>query len=58
MKVKENVFVITGAASSIGEAAARALVKVGAKVLLGDINHEALKGVTDSISFKSVARSE
>ena len=55
MEVKESVFVITGAASGIGEASARALVKEGAKVVLGDMNEEALKAVADSISLESVA---
>jgi 3-oxoacyl-[acyl-carrier protein] reductase len=50
MEIKESVFVITGAASGIGEASARALVKEGATVVLGDSNEDALKMVANSIS--------
>ncbi len=43
MEIKGSVFVITGAASGIGEASARAMIKEGAKVVMGDMNEEALK---------------
>lgn len=55
MEVKESVFIITGAASGIGEASARALVLEGARVVMGDMNEEALKAVADSISSELVA---
>ncbi len=55
MELHESVFIITGAASGIGEAAARSLVKEGARVVLGDMNEEALKLVADSISSDLVA---
>ncbi|HVE60736.1 MAG TPA: SDR family oxidoreductase [Chitinophagaceae bacterium] len=55
MELKESVFIITGAASGIGEAAARAFTKEGAKVVMGDMNEEALMSVADSISSESVA---
>ena len=55
MEIKGSVFVITGAASGIGEASARALIKEGAKVVMGDMNEEALKLVADSISSDLVA---
>ncbi len=55
MEIKGSVFVITGAASGIGEASARALIKEGAKVVMGDINEAALKLVADSISSDLIA---
>ncbi len=55
MEIKGSVFVITGAASGIGEASARAFIKEGAKVVMGDMNEEALKLVADSISSDLVA---
>jgi 3-oxoacyl-[acyl-carrier protein] reductase len=49
MQVKNSVIVITGAASGIGEAAARALAAAGAKVVLGDMNEENLHAVKQKI---------
>ncbi len=50
MKIEGSVVVITGAASGIGEAAARSLAAMGAKVLLGDMNEERLKIITTEIN--------
>jgi 3-oxoacyl-[acyl-carrier protein] reductase len=49
MQVKNSVIVITGAASGIGEAAARALAAAGAIVVLGDMNEENLHAVKQKI---------
>lgn len=49
MQVKNNVIVITGAASGIGEASAVALAALGAKVVLGDMNEEKLNAVRQTI---------
>ncbi|MEO6733644.1 MAG: SDR family oxidoreductase [Ferruginibacter sp.] len=49
MQVANSVFVITGAASGIGEAAAIALGAAGAKVVLGDMNIEKLASVKQTI---------
>lgn len=40
MQIKDQVFVVTGAASGLGAATARLLVERGAKVLLADLNLE------------------
>lgn len=50
MKIEGSVVVITGAASGIGEAAARSLAAMGAKVLLGDMNEERLEIITAEIN--------
>lgn len=49
MKVDSIVAVITGGASGIGEAIAIELAKQGAKIVLGDLNKEALERVVRSI---------
>lgn len=41
MKIKDNVFVVTGASSGLGAATARMIVEHGGKVLLVDLNEEA-----------------
>lgn len=41
MNITGNVFVITGGASGLGAATARALLEAGGKVLLADVNEEA-----------------
>ena len=50
MKINGSVVVITGAASGIGEAAARYLSAAGAKVVLGDMNAERLPLITGEIT--------
>ena len=50
METRNSVVLITGGASGIGEAAAKALAKEGARVVLGDTNEEQLKRVADEIS--------
>lgn len=49
MKIENSVVVITGAASGIGEAAAIALARMGAKLVLADLDAEKLQSVTDAI---------
>lgn len=49
MQIKNSVAVITGAASGIGEAAARALAAMGAHVVLADMDEAKLKTVLESI---------
>ena len=50
MEIKGSVVVITGAASGIGEAAARSFAAMGAKVILGDMNEEKLQTITAEIN--------
>lgn len=41
MQINNKVFLVTGAGSGLGAATARALVEVGARVVLADLNREA-----------------
>lgn len=50
MKLKDKVAIITGAASGMGKAIAIRFAKEGAKVVLSDINQEALDEVVDQIT--------
>ncbi|MGO3738007.1 MAG: 3-hydroxyacyl-CoA dehydrogenase [Marinomonas foliarum] len=66
MQIQDKHFVVTGSASGIGEAVARRLHGLGAKVTLADVNEEGLKrvkadlgervqgGVTDIVDEESV----
>lgn len=45
MQVKNNTFLITGAASGLGEATAERLVTSGARVVLCDLNENALRAL-------------
>ncbi|MFA5710106.1 SDR family NAD(P)-dependent oxidoreductase [Mycolicibacterium sp.] len=49
MTENSKVALVTGAASGIGEATARALVAAGAKVYLGDINEEGAKAAATAL---------
>ncbi len=49
MQINNSVAVITGAASGIGEAAAKALAVMGAKVVLADMDAVKLQGVVTAI---------
>ncbi|HEY9184760.1 MAG TPA: glucose 1-dehydrogenase [Salegentibacter sp.] len=50
MELKGKVALITGAGSGIGEATARIFAEEGAKVLLTDINEDAVKKITNQIN--------
>lgn len=50
MNVKEQVFVITGGASGIGEAVARYVAAAGARVVIGDMNQEGVDRVVTEIN--------
>lgn len=50
--IKEKVVVVTGASSGIGEAIARHLSSLGAKVVLGARRIDHLKKITESIKIK------
>lgn len=54
MTLEGKVALVTGAASGIGEAAARALVDLGATVWLADINAEAAKTAAAPMGGRSV----
>ena len=54
MTLEGKVALVTGAASGIGEAAARALVDLGATVWLADINAEAAKNAAAPMGGRSV----
>jgi NAD(P)-dependent dehydrogenase (short-subunit alcohol dehydrogenase family) len=45
-----QVALVTGAASGLGQAAARAFSHAGAAVVLSDVNEEALRGTTDELT--------
>lgn len=49
MQINQSVAVITGAASGLGEAAARSLAALGAKVILADMNLEKLQFIADEL---------
>ncbi len=49
MQINHSVAVITGAASGLGEAAARSLAALGAKVILADMNLEKLQLITNEL---------
>ena len=49
-RVQDKVAIITGAASGLGFAAARMLLKEGAKVILTDVNREVLESMQDRLN--------
>ena len=49
-RVKDKVAIITGAASGLGFAAARMLLKEGAKVVLTDVNREVLDSMLERLN--------
>ena len=49
-RVQNKVAIITGAASGLGFAAARMLLKEGAKVVLTDVNHEVLDSMPERLN--------
>ncbi len=49
-RVQDKVAIITGAASGLGFAAARMLLKEGAKVILTDVNREVLDSMPDRLN--------
>ena len=44
MDIAGKVFIVTGAASGLGEGAARMLAREGAKVVIADLQEEAWRG--------------
>ena len=44
-----RTIVVTGAARGVGRAIARACAKAGARLVLGDVLHEAGQGVADEL---------
>ena len=50
MRVKGKVAIVTGAASGLGFAAAQKLLNEGSKVILTDINKEALNTIDERLS--------
>ena len=51
MRLKDKVAIITGAAKGIGFATAQRFAQEGAKVMIADVNPEALKAATDLIPY-------
>ena len=49
MKIKDKTFLVTGGASGLGEATARALAAAAGRVVIADINQEIGEAVRDSI---------
>src|SRR3954451_23296325 len=56
MSLNDKGSVVTGAASGIGNAIAAAFAAAGAKVLLGDVNAEALEAATRRLGDRAVGR--
>jgi len=54
MGLEGKVVVVTGAAGGIGGATVRALFKAGAKVVISDINWEAMKKLEESLPQKEI----
>jgi len=54
MNIKNNVFVVTGAARGLGFAIAKDLASFGAKLALVDMNSETLKAAVDALSEYNV----
>lgn len=54
MQIKDNVFIITGAASGLGEGTARMLVSKGAKVVIADLQVERGEAVAKAIGGRFV----
>jgi 3-oxoacyl-[acyl-carrier protein] reductase len=50
MRLKDKVAIITGAAKGIGFATAKRFAQEGAKVMIADVNPEAVKAAADLIS--------
>ena len=55
MEIKGQAAVVTGGASGLGAAAARALAAAGARVAIVDVNEKAAAEVASSISGIAVA---
>ncbi|OXH92183.1 3-hydroxyacyl-CoA dehydrogenase, partial [Burkholderia multivorans] len=49
MKIKDRVFLITGAGSGLGAAVARMVVAEGGKAMLLDVNGDALASVAHEL---------
>ena len=49
MEIRNKTFLVTGGASGLGEATARALVAAGGRVVIADINQETGEAVRDSL---------
>ncbi|HPZ58155.1 MAG TPA: SDR family NAD(P)-dependent oxidoreductase, partial [Ottowia sp.] len=49
MQIKDKVFIVTGAASGLGEGTARALAAAGGKVVIADMNAERGEAVAKDI---------
>lgn len=49
MEIQNKTFLVTGGASGLGEATARALVAAGGRVVIADINQETGEAVRDSL---------
>ena len=55
MEIKGQAAIVTGGASGLGAATARALAAAGAKVAIADVNEKAAAEVADSIKGVAVA---
>lgn len=54
MQIKDNVFIITGAASGLGEGTARMLAERGAKILIADLQAEQGQAVAQEIGGRFI----
>ena len=55
MQIQDKHFIVTGAASGIGEAVARRLHGLGAKVTLADVNEKGLERVQAVLGGRALA---
>jgi NAD(P)-dependent dehydrogenase (short-subunit alcohol dehydrogenase family) len=55
MQIQDKHFIVTGAASGIGEAVARRLHGLGAKVTLADVNEKGLERVQAELGDRALA---
>ncbi len=56
MQITDHVFVVSGAASGLGAATSRALVRAGARVVLGDVNATAVAALAAELGAAAHAR--
>ena len=54
MEIRNKTFLVTGGASGLGEATARALVAAGGRVVLADLNQERGEAVREELGDSAV----
>ena len=54
MEIRDNVFIVTGGASGLGEGSARMLAAAGGKVVIADLNEAAGTALAAELGGKFV----